>query len=305
MILLVNRIRLYYKRPYFRKLIWVRTGKGEQMKRKKGFTLIELLVVISIIALLLSILMPALSKVKAQAKQVVCSSNLKQWGLIFGTYLNDHYDKFSSGTHMPDGSYNDLQPGNWTRSMAGYYPDSYDLFLCPEAAKPGVNSAGNPVGGIAVAKAAWGLLKYDPGKNWFIDGMLGSYGLNFYAYDAPIIQPPIWEYDTMNNWRTNNVNGANNIPLYFDSVWVSVGPVTDIDSPPLFEGDLPASWPTNDMKNICINRHIGAINMLFMDFSAREVGLKQLWGLKWHKTFDTNNQYRQQGAPWPKWMAKY
>ena len=84
--------------------------KGEHMKSRyknnsrnscsnsPAFTLIELLVVISIIALLLSILMPGLSKAKAQAKKVVCGSNLKQWGLIFSTYLSEH-DKFSSGSH--------------------------------------------------------------------------------------------------------------------------------------------------------------------------------------------------------------
>jgi len=59
-------------------------------KAKKGFTLIELLVVISIIALLLSILMPALSKVKEQAKKVVCSSNEHQLGVAFSTYTADH-----------------------------------------------------------------------------------------------------------------------------------------------------------------------------------------------------------------------
>ena len=56
------------------------------MSLKKGFTLIELLVVISIIALLLSILMPALGKVKDQARTVVCMSNLHQLGLAFAGY---------------------------------------------------------------------------------------------------------------------------------------------------------------------------------------------------------------------------
>jgi len=52
------------------------------MKTHKAFTLIELLVVIAIIAVLMGILMPALSRVKKQAKMVVCQAHLKQWGNI-------------------------------------------------------------------------------------------------------------------------------------------------------------------------------------------------------------------------------
>ena len=54
-----------------------------------GFTLIELLVVIAIIALLLAIFMPALQRVKKQAKGVVCKNNLKQIGMAANLYALD------------------------------------------------------------------------------------------------------------------------------------------------------------------------------------------------------------------------
>jgi len=59
------------------------------MKNKHGFTLIELLVVISIIAVLMSIMMPALAKVRELAKRSMCSSNLRQIGIIQQLYANE------------------------------------------------------------------------------------------------------------------------------------------------------------------------------------------------------------------------
>ncbi len=64
------------------------------MKAKKAFTLIELLVVIAIVGVLLSILIPALSKVKAIAWEVFCKNNLKQYATVGKMYINDYDDTF-------------------------------------------------------------------------------------------------------------------------------------------------------------------------------------------------------------------
>ena len=65
-----------------------------RLQYKVGFTLIELLVVVSIIALLVSILMPALGQAREQAKYVVCRANLHQFGLALHQYASDQRDKF-------------------------------------------------------------------------------------------------------------------------------------------------------------------------------------------------------------------
>jgi len=73
------------------------------MYRKKGFTLIELLVVIAIIALLMGILMPALQKVKSQAKAVVCKSNLRQIGLGANIYAESYNNYIPRGLSSSTG----------------------------------------------------------------------------------------------------------------------------------------------------------------------------------------------------------
>ena len=64
--------------------------------KRKGFTLIELLVVIAIIAILLAILMPALSRVKEQAREMSCRANLRQYGVVQTMYLDDNDDRYPS-----------------------------------------------------------------------------------------------------------------------------------------------------------------------------------------------------------------
>jgi len=64
------------------------------MAKGRGFTLIELLVVIAIIAVLMGILMPALSKAREQGQRVACQNNLKQYGLGVTMYTGDHDYRF-------------------------------------------------------------------------------------------------------------------------------------------------------------------------------------------------------------------
>lgn len=98
------------------------------MKRTKGFTLIELLVVISIIALLMALLLPALVKARESGRRSVCLSNLRQMMTASAAYMADHKDHFMFQA-APDGevqhainpiNVNDFDP-SWLLEMIAYF----------------------------------------------------------------------------------------------------------------------------------------------------------------------------------------
>ena len=105
-------------------------------------------------------------------------------------------------------------------------------------------------------------------------------------------------------WFWKNVNTVRNntsrIPVFGDSTWHDAWP-TDVDSPPadIDEFGSGDKGTTNEMKHFCIDRHRGRVNFTFMDWSVRDVGLKELWILQWHRDFNTHGQWTIAGSVKP------
>lgn len=84
---------------------------------RHAFTLVELLVVISIIALLLGIMMPALSKARESARAVKCSAQMKQWGLALCAYTVDNRNEIP---YFGDGHESNAKTRLWYEVLAPY-----------------------------------------------------------------------------------------------------------------------------------------------------------------------------------------
>jgi prepilin-type N-terminal cleavage/methylation domain-containing protein len=247
---------------------------------RRAFTLIELLVVIAIIALLMAMLLPALEQARKQARDALCKSNLHQWSLCFMMYLDDNEGVISD--------YYDGKTGFWQCVLRPYYADIGDLRCCPQATEPAVPQGGG-YGSSGSTFLAWGVFNDNV---WFAEeGDYGSYGVNGFLYNS--------EGTNGDYWRGNNdVPRPSNVPLILDCLWIDGWPIPN--NPPPIAGD-GLRYTGNYMARFCINRHNGFVNGAFMDASARKLGLKELWKLKWHRNFDTSGWT----GGWPEWMRSF
>ncbi len=279
------------------------------MSRRRGFTLIELLVVIAIIALLMGVLLPALNKVRTQAKTSICMVNLRQWGSIFHMYANDNDSKLPTWQYemilTPDNP--DMpQQQDWTYYLKYQYQNA-KIRLCPAAKKfknpdpklsgseddykPTPTSSTDPLDPKdKMQLLAWGLI--GPGLADLKPGDYGSYGHNGWASSCTVFidrgtGAVKKKYEWL--WQTTTVKGAGNIPLFSDQTWSKSWVVNKTGpyalGPPIkneyFKVDIPL-------------RHSNGICSVFLDGAAKKITIKdrrnprELYQFKWHRKFDTN-----------------
>jgi len=253
--------------------------RKSQIENRRGFTLIELLVVIAIIALLMAVLMPALQRVRKQARTVACMSNVKQWSYCWHMYLDEFDGKFPSGAGAS---------GDWPEKLRPYYKDRGALTLCPAATKPYTEGGRVPFGAWRwrTEGGGWTNFQDKPGEDY------GSYGLNEWLGDRPDDR----------YWKNREQKKAGDIPLLLDCVYYDAWP-DHTEGPPPVDGIV-----TEEIHLVCINRHDGFINTVFLDLNVRKVGLKELWTFNWNRKYDIHGAWTTAGnvrpEDWPQWMRR-
>ena len=263
----------------------------------KGFTLIELLVVIAVMTLLMALLLPVLGRVRRQGRALACRSNLRQWGLSLHSYgaAND-------GRTPPfwPGSSNEWVPNYWHALLCNS-TDPNEILLCPTARR--APQEGWEGGTFRAWRSKWSA------NGSFV---ICSYGGNAsVGYD--VTRPERPPHPRL--WEAVDVKAPDRVPFFFDCAspfFVAVagtpGLRHDMGPPPQREG-YQGSILGDRAYQVCMNRHEGAINTVFLDGSVRKVGLKELWTLKWHRQYNTANRWTKargvQAEDWPEWMRGF
>src|SRR5688572_12598528 len=173
------------------------TLKRKSNHRGRAFTLVELLVVIGIIAIMLGILLPTISKARKAAQATQCLSNLRQLHMSTATYMqmskNRCFPYYGGSTNIlwqaiilpyvnqRAGKFDIYSTNATTAAEVAKMQINESVYFCPTAREGLADGAisGGPASGGAFN--AWGV-KWGSTASAFTNGMMGSYGFNGWLY---------------------------------------------------------------------------------------------------------------------------
>jgi prepilin-type N-terminal cleavage/methylation domain-containing protein/prepilin-type processing-associated H-X9-DG protein len=235
--------------------------------RRAAFTLIELLVVIAIIAILASMLLPALARAKEAAKKTSCLNNVRQVGLAFQGFLGDNNDRFF--TYVTERT----APAGTPDTPDARAPYSYRQQLQPYT------------GGTNVFKCPNGLPWPDPQAGaWFNT----DYGNNHNEENLPGATEQAW-YQAHPDFGFNETVTAASLPHPTDFILLSDAGRSD--NTPSRGGMYPQPWAFDvSTQARMLGRHPkGTANIIFGDCHAQTANTNSTW-----RTEQNNNWRRYQ-----------
>lgn len=257
-----------------------RFPKVTHRRRRGGFSMTELLTVVGLIALLTSLLLPVLGKVRAAAGSAACAANLRQMGLAWVTYTTESRGRLIeyawNSPATPEASWNAYWPG----VLDGQGVRGPSL-LCPAAADASPDATRR---GYGTASSAWTGRFMSAGTTVRLNATTyrdGSYGFNRYLTAGSVFGPD----PSVPTTHVTAARSLTDVPVFFDSVFYDAQPANGSDAapvkaPPNLRGDQVTAASAEHWRFL-LARHGRGVNVAFADGSTRWVILEDTYAMEW------------------------